>query len=132
MFCEKGVLRNFTKFTGKHVCHCLFFNKVVGWSLQFIKKWLWHRCFPVNIAKFLTPFRISGGYFERNARESCGDVWHIRPMLPSTSAIWSSCSKKHVSKMVFWYFWATPSDRRSAGISWWLNLFNLFLYFLEV
>ena len=28
MFCEKGVLRNFAKFTGKHSCQSLFFNKV--------------------------------------------------------------------------------------------------------
>ena len=24
VFCEKGVPRNFTKFTGKHLCHSLF------------------------------------------------------------------------------------------------------------
>ena len=33
---KKGVLRNFAKFTGKHLCQSLFFNKV-----------------PVNFAKFL-------------------------------------------------------------------------------
>ena len=27
---EKGALRNFAKFTGKHLCQSLFFNKVVG------------------------------------------------------------------------------------------------------
>ena len=27
---KKGVLRNFAKFTGKHLCHRLFFNKVIG------------------------------------------------------------------------------------------------------
>ena len=30
VFCKKGVLRNFTKFTGKHLCQSLFFNKVLG------------------------------------------------------------------------------------------------------
>ena len=30
MFHRKGVLRNFAKFTGKHLCHSLFFNKVAG------------------------------------------------------------------------------------------------------
>ena len=29
VFCKKGVLRNFTIFTGKHLCLRLFFNKVV-------------------------------------------------------------------------------------------------------
>ena len=28
VFCKKGVLRNFAKFTGKHLCQSLFFNKV--------------------------------------------------------------------------------------------------------
>ena len=35
---RKGVLRNFTKFTGKHPCQSLFFNKVAGQACNFIKK----------------------------------------------------------------------------------------------
>ena len=61
---KKGVLRNFAKFTGKHLCQSLFFNKVAGLRpATLLKKRLWHRCFPVNFAKFLrTPFlqSISG------------------------------------------------------------------------
>ena len=30
VFYKKGVLKNFTKFTGKHLCQSLFFNKVAG------------------------------------------------------------------------------------------------------
>ena len=30
VFCKKGVLENFAKFTGKHLCQGLFFNKVAG------------------------------------------------------------------------------------------------------
>ena len=30
VFCKKGVLGNFTKFTGKHLCQSLYFNKVAG------------------------------------------------------------------------------------------------------
>ena len=29
MFRKKGFLRNFAKFTGKHLCQSLFFNKLV-------------------------------------------------------------------------------------------------------
>ena len=55
LFCRKGVLRNFAKFTGKHLCQSVFFNKVAPATL--LKKRLWHRSFPVNFAKFLrTPF----------------------------------------------------------------------------
>ena len=28
--CKKGVLENFAKFTGKHLCQSLFSNKVTG------------------------------------------------------------------------------------------------------
>ena len=61
---KKGVLRNFTKFTGNHLCQGLFFNKVAGLRpANLLKKRLWHRCCPVNFANFLrTPFlhNISG------------------------------------------------------------------------
>ena len=30
VFCKKGILRNFAKFPGKHLCQSLFFNKVAG------------------------------------------------------------------------------------------------------
>ena len=57
---RKGVIRNFAKFTGKHLCQSLFFYKVAGQGLRpasLLKKRLWHRCFPVDFAKFLrTPF----------------------------------------------------------------------------
>ena len=53
IFFKIGVLKNFAIFTGKHLCLCLF-NKVAGLkSCNFIKKRLQHRCFPVNIVKFL-------------------------------------------------------------------------------
>ena len=62
VFCKKGVLRNFAKFAGKHLCKSPFFNKVAGLRPKtciFIKKRPWHRYFHVNFAKFLrTPFLI--------------------------------------------------------------------------
>ena len=51
---KKGVLRNQTKFTGKHLCQSLLFSKVTGpRSTSSLKKRLWYKCFPVNFAKFL-------------------------------------------------------------------------------
>ena len=41
---KKDVLEIFAKFIGKHLYQNLFF---------LIKKGLWHRCFPVNLVKFL-------------------------------------------------------------------------------
>ena len=52
VFCKEGVLRNFTKFTGKHLCQRLFFNKVAGLrSATLLKKSLWHRCFFCEFCK---------------------------------------------------------------------------------
>ena len=49
---KEGVLSNFAKFTGKHLCQSLFFNKVAGLRPLV-------RVFPVNFVKFLrTPFFV--------------------------------------------------------------------------
>ena len=40
VFCKKSVLRNFAKFTGKHLCQSLFFNKVAGRPATLLKKTL--------------------------------------------------------------------------------------------
>ena len=58
MFFKKGVLKNFAKITGKHLCQSFFFNKTAGLkSATLLKKGLWKRFFPVNFAKFWrTPF----------------------------------------------------------------------------
>ena len=36
VFFKKGVLRNFTKFTDKHLCQSLFFNKVAGFRTPLV------------------------------------------------------------------------------------------------
>ena len=41
---NKRYSQKFRKYTGKHLCQSLFFNKVAG---------LWHRCLPVSFPKFL-------------------------------------------------------------------------------
>ena len=55
---SKGVLRNFAKFTGKHLFQSLYFNKVAGLRrVTLLKLTLWCTWFPVNFAKFLgAPF----------------------------------------------------------------------------
>ena len=51
VLCEKGVLENITKFTGKHLC-----QKTLE-ACNFIKKETLAQVFPVNFVKFLrTPF----------------------------------------------------------------------------
>ena len=72
----KGVLRNFTKFTGKHLYESLFFKKVAGLRHRtLLKKRLWHRCFPVNFVKFLrTPLN---DYFWKTFRRRSSEIAFI-------------------------------------------------------
>ena len=49
---KKGVLRNFAKFTGKHLCQRFLFNKAACQTCNFIKKRI-SSTGPVNFAKFL-------------------------------------------------------------------------------
>ena len=53
VFCKKGVLRNFAKFTGKPLCKSLFLIKLQASACNLLKERLWHRGFPVNFAKVL-------------------------------------------------------------------------------
>ena len=57
---QKGALKNFIKFTGKHMCQTLFSNKVARLRpAGLLKKRLWHRCFSVKFVKFSrTPISI--------------------------------------------------------------------------
>ena len=51
---EKAVLKNFTIFTEKKPVLESSFNRLAGFkTCNFLDKGLQHRCFPVNIAKFL-------------------------------------------------------------------------------
>ena len=67
---RKAVFKNFAKFRGKRMCQVVFFNRVAGPEpATLLKKTLWHRCFPVNSAKFLrSPFsqNTSGRLFLDN------------------------------------------------------------------
>ena len=60
VFCKKGVLKNFEKFTRKHLCQSLFFNKnlqlywkrdsgavVFLWILRILKNTFFHRTPPM-------------------------------------------------------------------------------------
>ena len=56
---QKGVLRNFTKFTGKHLCYSLFFNKVAGltaWQSAYYIPWNFLKAVrPAALLKMLWP-----------------------------------------------------------------------------
>ena len=79
---KKGVLKNFLKFTGKHLPHCLFFNKFAHpRPANLFKKKLQHRCFPLNFAKFL---RLSYFY----GTPSCGCFYRFTTLPQSIDTRW--------------------------------------------
>ena len=52
VFYKKRIFKNFAKSTKKHLYQSLMFNKVASLRLETLtEKRLWHRCFPINIAK---------------------------------------------------------------------------------
>ena len=52
LFCQKGALKIFAKFTGKHLCQSLYSNKVAGLDLQLYQKRDSGAGFPVNLQSF--------------------------------------------------------------------------------
>ena len=54
----RGVLKDFVRFTGKHLCWSLFLIKLQ--ACKSIEKRLKHWCFPLHVSKFLrTPILIT-------------------------------------------------------------------------
>ena len=52
VFCKKGVLRNFAKFTGKHLCWSFFLIKLQVWCLAtLLIKRLWQKVFSCQFCK---------------------------------------------------------------------------------
>ena len=56
VFCKRGVLRKFAKFTGKQLCQRLLFRPTT-----LLKKSLCHKCFPMNWVYLLLQ-NTSGGF----------------------------------------------------------------------
>ena len=57
VFCKKGILKNFAKFTGKHLCQSLYFNKVAGLSFK--------GSFNFNYRDTLHKTAAYNGFFEK-------------------------------------------------------------------
>ena len=103
VFCTKGVLKNFAKFTGKRLCQSLFFNEATDLRpATLLKKRLWHKRFPVDFAKFL---RTS---FLQNTSSGCfWTLFLITPkkycMLVFTNLMGNKPWSKNISSF-FWYW----------------------------
>ena len=96
VFCKKGVLRNVAKYTGKHLCRSLFFNKVAGlrhlWRTPLVVLSAW-QCFFCEAFTKLCEISACGKHrdFWRN------DKWRTVSMLV--------CERQFRLQLVSWgYF----------------------------
>ena len=94
---RKGVPRNFTRFTGKHVCQRL-----------------WHTCFPVNLAKFLRTLfsqNTSGPLLLQGVLHLFTSQKYIFQKQSFGGSLKGSCSEKHYRELytrkhyTFFYSW---------------------------
>ena len=123
---KKGVLKNFAKLTGKHLFQSLFFYKVaVLRSVTLFKKRLWHRCFPMNFAKFLrTAFlqNTSGRLlFQYNKNKISIDYRMVT---------WLIIFPPRITVFFHFFFWFSIFDFLdfSSQISVWTFCWGLFIY----
>ena len=122
VFCKKGVLRNFTKFTGKHLYESPFFSGSLSFCI-FIKKESLAQVFPVNFAKFLrAPFLtehlrwlIAKDWKTNMKKKKKIDIWilyneYLNFLLfkPIFGAMYRACSSR-----------ITASDCRSQPLTAW-------------
>ena len=87
LFCKKNVPRNFTKFTGKHLYQCLFFNKVVHLrSATLLNLAQVFSCEFYEISKntfsYRTPPVASSGVLEYLSSIHSWDSGHLMPFIP--------------------------------------------------
>ena len=125
---RKCVLRNFTKFTGKHLYQSPFFNKVASLRpATLLKKGLWHRCFPMNFAKFLrapfhrTPlndcfstiphFLVENPSKVLNGQQHKGVTFHWSRISPSLVTV-----LKSFTTIIFYHVGQTPPEACSEEI----------------
>ena len=94
VFCRKGILRNFAKFTGKHLHHSL-----------------WHMCFPVNFAKFLGTI-----FFTDNLRRLPLNVESHKNMKIIKSRI-SNINLFHTTGLLLYPLKISKSQMFSEGIA---------------
>ena len=96
---KKGVLRNFAKFTGKHLCQSLVFNKVAGGACK--------RCYKRFLLNFIkkhdkgnkfTALKLSGTtqYFSWNTAANATNIirWNTAFVILKNLTIFSFSNQK--------------------------------------
>ena len=122
VFCKKGILGNFAKFTGKHLCQVLFFNKVVGLRpANFIEKETLAQVFSCGICEI-----SKSTFFTEHLR------WLLQFLLERKKSILNSSVRKY---MFYQHETSslktplTPKKKQQQYISKWFHFFIQSLLF---
>ena len=101
--------KNFTKFTGKHLCQSRFFNKVACPSpIISLQNRLWQSCFPVYLVKFLRTF------FKQS---TSGKFWNLR----ESRFLILKCNKSAAEALIYLvsFSWLSlPHAFFCSGLNW--------------
>ena len=124
MFCKKGILKNFAKLTGKHLCLSLFLIKLHAWLAALLKKRLWYKCFSVNFAKLLrTPFFVQhlrwlllSDIYHNNDQNNCKIDSSVTRNYSQTEAAIRRCSQKQLFSLSFEVFPLQKIETRVLGL----------------
>ena len=101
-FVKKGVLKNFAKLTGKHLCQSLFLNKVAGRACNFIKKESLAQVFSCEFCEF-----FKNTFFTEHLRVTASET----ELLSELSFSWNFlCS--HKTLPTIWSSWGKNISRK--------------------
>ena len=75
VFCKKGVHRNLVKFTGKHMCQSLFFNKVAGHKMVKHTQTIRRQIVFATLVFYLVKYKL---VLEERLEEDLGDLRYLR------------------------------------------------------
>ena len=94
---KRSVLRTSAKFTGKHLCQSLFFNKVVGSLQLYYKRDSGTGIFSVNLVKFLRTPTLKNWSNEREWRKTSeANLACLSIKVPRSSLkVFSALFKRH-------------------------------------
>ena len=93
---KTDVLKNFAKFTWKDLCQSLFLIKLQASHETLLIRRLWHKCFPVNFAKYLrTPI------LQNTSEQLLLSIYHTKINTYQVPNILKWCRRRYQNKTIF-------------------------------
>ena len=112
MFCQKkDVVRNFAKFTEKHFCRSLFFNRVAGWKPETFRSSHCRCSVKQGVLKKVTPTKV----FPCELCELFQNTYFVEDLQTA-----GGCLFNEVASLTTWGSLIVLERDYSTGISLWI------------